>query len=430
MLKELSIHNFRSYLETTVNFHRRHLLIGANNSGKTNLCLALRFLADSARTDLSTAAAVPGGVGALSNWGLKDDQIQLSCTCVLSTEQGDVKYIYALTVQPSVTPPTPGGTQLDVAEEKLSAEGGGFPQETVLLHVTPPRKPRQLVVSSASADRHTPRVILVRGRGRLLDEQGNVSSGSPSDQYSDVDLPENGTLLSAIYDRHRNKHALVFKSYLKHWCYFALSPERIRHGWREEPAHDAFTLSRNGNNLAWMIYELKNAEETRYRRVIQRVNRLAPEVAAINFDVRSDQRPVPYIELGSGRKTSWDNLSDGTLRYLALAYLIEWADWVSTAPSANAPLIIIEEPENGLYVQELGNLLEGIEDAAPKGQFLFTSHAPYFIDNFDVDLDAVTLLKREGIRTRAVSLGPRKAQVAKALAEMSLGEQFFRDLLE
>ena len=430
MLKELSIHNFRTYLDTKINFQRRHLLIGPNNSGKTNLCLALQCLSRSIASDLSEAMIVPGGFGSLCHWGLKSDEIRLSCVCSLSVGQTEVNYRYALTVQPFVTSPTPAGTQLDVVEEKLSAEGGDFPQETVLLHVTPPGKPRQFLVSTASPDHHEPRVFRVRGRGRLLDEQGDVASGSASDQYSDVALPENGTLLSAIYDRHRNKHALVFKSYLKHWCYFALSPERIRHGWREEPAHDAFTLSRNGNNLAWMIYELKNAEETRYRRVIQRVNRLAPEVAAINFDVRSDQRPVPYIELGSGRKTSWDNLSDGTLRYLALAYLIEWADWVSTAPSANAPLIIIEEPENGLYVQELGSLLEGIEDAAPKGQFLFTSHAPYFIDNFDVDLDAVTLLKREGIRTHAVSLGASKAQVAKALAEMSLGEQFFRDLLE
>jgi predicted ATP-dependent endonuclease of OLD family len=37
MLKRLKVHNFRSFLNFEVNFSPLHLVIGKNNSGKTNL---------------------------------------------------------------------------------------------------------------------------------------------------------------------------------------------------------------------------------------------------------------------------------------------------------------------------------------------------------------------------------------------------------
>ena len=82
MLRTLRLHNFRTYLNTELKFTDHHLVIGRNNSGKTNLCAAFQFLRRTATDDLATSAqVVPGGIGEIKNWAFKGDTIELGCTC-------------------------------------------------------------------------------------------------------------------------------------------------------------------------------------------------------------------------------------------------------------------------------------------------------------------------------------------------------------
>jgi hypothetical protein len=61
------------------------------------------------------------------------------------------------------------------------------------------------------------------------------------------------------------------------------------------------------------------------------------------------------------------------------------------------------------------------------GQYVFTSHQPYFIDLFDGSLDGVFFLKREPSHT--VLIKPDPDQVRKLLGQFSLGELHFREML-
>ena len=68
-------------------------------------------------------------------------------------------------------------------------------------------------------------------------------------------------------------------------------------------------------------------------------------------------------------------MSDGTLKFLAYLLLMEDPD--------PAPLVGIEEPENGLHHQLLSLLASEFKDFAekPRGpQVLITTHAPSLID--------------------------------------------------
>ncbi|MCH7704052.1 MAG: AAA family ATPase, partial [Planctomycetes bacterium] len=74
MLKTLRLHNFKTFLNTEINFTQRHLIIGKNNSGKTNLCAALMFLRDIGTSDFATALGnVAGGVHEIMNWASRSD---------------------------------------------------------------------------------------------------------------------------------------------------------------------------------------------------------------------------------------------------------------------------------------------------------------------------------------------------------------------
>ncbi len=92
-----------------------------------------------------------------------------------------------------------------------------------------------------------------------------------------------------------------------------------------------------------------------------------------------------------------------------------------------SPLVMIEEPEDGLYVGQLKPLFEKIEPSGAQGQYLFTSHSPYFIDLWEKNLQGVHLL-RTG-KPSSVLVQPDQNKLAKLLEQMPLGELYFREML-
>ncbi len=114
-------------------------------------------------------------------------------------------------------------------------------------------------------------------------------------------------------------------------------------------------------------------------------------------------------------------LSNGTMRYLALAYVLMF--------EASTPrLVLIEEPENGLFVGHLKRLLSlapSTDDSL--GQVIFTSHSPYFIDLFDQHLDGLFIARSAG--THSEIYRPDPTQLEALLEEFDLGEAHFRGLL-
>ena len=68
MLKKLKVHNFKTFLNAEFAFGPRHLLIGKNNSGKTNLVRLLQFLGLTATNELDQAVTwLPGGIEEICN---------------------------------------------------------------------------------------------------------------------------------------------------------------------------------------------------------------------------------------------------------------------------------------------------------------------------------------------------------------------------
>jgi predicted ATPase len=111
---------------------------------------------------------------------------------------------------------------------------------------------------------------------------------------------------------------------------------------------------------------------------------------------------------------------------MAMTYLI-LANAERAKQGDPAPLTIIEEPENGLFVGHLKPLFQRIDPQGGGGQFIFTTHSPYFIDLFDDHLDGVHVL-RPG-KPSSVLVRPDPAKVRALLDQMPLGEMHFREML-
>lgn len=235
-------------------------------------------------------------------------------------------------------------------------------------------------------------------------------------------------MLSKLYELDTNRRAVLFRQFLGNWVLYAFSPYAMRTGWQGRTDTQLF-LEWNGANLANVLFQLKNRDEIRYRRLVQNVQIVEPDLVALNFQPTPDQGIVPYVQLSDRTSASWIGLSDGTLNTLAMAYLVELADLYPNEYWPVPAMIIIEEPENGLAPSILTKIYSMFENYAPLSQFVFTTHSPYFIDQFDASRECVTLLRKNGSRTEAWNPPPVAPEDAGE-DRLTLAEQYSSELLD
>jgi len=393
MLRRLRIDNFKSLINVEFSPGPVNLLIGPNNSGKTNLCHALCFLSSSAQEPLDQAALRFAEPWLITNTYLHKERITFECTADLADSGETLSFDYELVVR--ALPRLglgPQDRQLNVEVETLKVSGGSFGAGALLLENK-------------------------AGEVRLLHE-GRWAHGE-AEPYVSTTAPTNGTMLHRLYDLQHNRAANQFKDYLVRWRYYDLNPSRLRDVHTQTPA----TLMPDGANFSLVLYQLKTARERDYRRLIEFVREVEPHLDALNFVPPASQDSIVMLMADQQNNLfTLRALSSGTLRFLALAYVLMFE-------TDEPRLILIEEPENGLYVGYLKKLLSLVtEREDPKAQVVFTSHAPYFIDLFDTHLDGVFVAHAD--ETHSALRKPDRQRLEAVLDHFDLGEAHFRGLLQ
>jgi predicted ATPase len=135
-------------------------------------------------------------------------------------------------------------------------------------------------------------------------------------------------------------------------------------------------LNTRGDNLANYVQFIQKDHPRRFDSVLKDVARKIPGVQKIDFKKAEDGRLLlQFNDRGYSDPFYAPSMSDGTLKYFAYMLLLEDPE--------PAPLIGIEEPENGLHHQILGPLATEMRKRAnARGgpQILVTTHANFFVD--------------------------------------------------
>ena len=386
MLQEFRVDNFKSLINIVFKPQEINLLLGKNNSGKTNLCEALQFVGCSSIFSLDECAdRVAGGQLGMTNFAFDKSTIDFYLRAEVPYDEEKLTFEYELTI----SPPQSLMKKIRVDQEILTVTGGKF-DKTILLEN-------------------------ISGRIRLLYEKDFIDG---MENYDKKSAPVDTTMLQRLYDEETNARANHFKRYLGNWICYDLSPTTMR---ESDYKPNEIYLNRDGSNLASVLYWLKTSNERDYRQLLKVMQVIEPKFDLINFFVGSDSVVIMLFEDLDGHSLPAWNASNGTLRFLALAYVLLFQ------PTMNLrPLLMIEEPENGIYVGFLKTLLE-MTDQSQGPQIIFTSHAPYFIDLFDKYLDGIFVLNRDKQHTSVTQ--PDIDKVKKRLEELPLGEQHFREML-
>jgi len=402
MLKRLRVNNFRSLLNVEFRPAGINLLVGPNNAGKTNLCYALRFVGRSSEQPLDAALlATIGERWNVTNFYVPEArQLDFEIECSIPYRGEPLSFSYNLrleSIRADNRSDTAGAESLTVVEESLKASGGRFADTTLLENRA--------------------------GRVRMLHEEGFVSRHPNSPFYAEAKTGTNATMLSQLFELENNPRAILFRRYLRSWAYYSFNPEMLR---LPDVARDDGALLSNGANLSRAVFDLHNQKPRLERKLIEAVRKVEPKLDLFSFSAPDPEHVHIFGEDEKVRRFSARSMSDGTLRFLAIAYVILMAGQ-GVESEGFAPLVLIEEPENGLYVGHLKPLLQRIEADGTLGQFIFTTHSPYFVDLFDKCLEGVHLLK-PGVPS-SVLVQPDAAKLKQLLEEMTLGEIHFHEML-
>jgi len=411
MLRSITIDNFKSLINVTYEPGALNLVIGENNSGKTNLCQAIRFLGLSSKMPLHEAMSlVTGTYVGLHNVYFEKSTIDLQCIYEIPSPDSPLQFDYSL----SVEVPTP----LNI-----------LARTPVRLHS------ERLQVTNGSA---SPVVVLKNdaGTASVLDEARCSGTEAPTDDcYVQVPTPVDRTALS--HTKIQNGRLWCFQHCLRQWHYYDFAALQLRQPEykspdSQQPEHKSpdSQLEPDGSNLVSVLHNLKNTDELLYRRLLEIARSVEPKLEVLNF-IRSNQSVTMLMGDKKGQMFDVQNMSHGTLRFLALCYIIltgaKESEISSKFLTFTPMLTIIEEPENGIYVRRLRKLFDLIDPSGAGGQFIFTSHSPYFIDLFEANLENVTVMKRHETHSELANLDRQKAE--KYLEEMPLGELHFREML-
>ncbi len=369
-ISEVAVSGYRSLRGIRFPVGQLTVFVGANGVGKTNLYRALQLLQAAAAGSLARELASEGGMQSALWAGRRsaNKSARMKLEVGFGTDRGDGRHsfdyavdlgvAYSYEIDVGVRAPTTAAFPLEpqVKEERLIDRGGRRPQ-TVL-------------------ERNGPRAKAIDNDGRrqiveppLLPTETALGSLQDPGRFGDIDLVRRTMLDWRFYHDFRTDRL----SPLRQPCLAVTTP----------------TLASDGSDLAALFATLVHIREdtTELDRVIDdafpgaQLVVPSPERNA-SFGLIMPDYPKRVFEPGE--------LSDGTIRYLALA---------GALLGYRLPAFIaLNEPENSLHPELLEPLARLIVRAATRTQIWVVTHSERLADAFAAGGDVVprTVIKQDG----------------------------------
>jgi len=204
--------------------------------------------------------------------------------------------------------------------------------------------------------------------------------------------------------------------FIKSWKVISLNPEKMKYPILSTSSE----LTKEGSNIGQYLFDIRKIDPGVIDGILETLQYILPYISDLTPS-RANEAKSYYLQLSEGNfKLPGVLLSSGTLRLIALLALLRHP--------RPAPLIVIEEIENGLdprtinlIVSEIRNLIE-----SGKSQVIITTHSPYLLDL--LDLSHIVLVERvdgQPTFTRPADQ-PTLQKWAKSYAP---GELYIRDRL-
>ena len=222
---------------------------------------------------------------------------------------------------------------------------------------------------------------------------------------------------AGIYSSEERSGAISYvRNQLLHWRVYHFHDTSASSPIKKHAAvDDNRFLRHDGSNLAAFLYYLREVHGRSYDIIRRTVQLVAPFFDDFFLEPRAlneDTIRLEWRHWGSDNYFDAASLSDGTLRFIALATLL-------LQPRELRPsVILLDEPELGLHPYAMTILASLVKQASVETQVVVATQSPLFLDHFEPE-DVLVTERVEG-ETQFTRLDGEKLKIW--LEDYSLGQ--------
>lgn len=404
MLTRLEVDGFKNLVDFTLDFGPYTCIAGPNGVGKSNIFDAIRFLSlltehtiNDAALQIRNAGEETGDIADLFFYGDGErvTRMRFAAEMIVGKDVRDdfgreaeasssfLRYEVAFRYEsPSASAGPLGGLVLEHEELRPIATGRAvhhlkFPHSKAKFRdsvVYNKRHARSGFISTQIDPETELTAIVVHQDG------GSHGRGRPS--------PAEGATRTIIGTENTvaTPTILAARREMQSWRVLALDPAAMR---RPDRYTQPPGIAANGAHIPATLQHLANTapkHDDKPGNIFAMVSILLSSLVPVRMVsvVQDDVRQLLSLEVEeqSGIKLRANSISDGTLRFLALATMTEVVD--------ESAVICMEEPENGIHPAKLGAMNGLLHDIAvdadepadienPLRQVIVATHSPYFV---------------------------------------------------
>ncbi len=358
-IESIRIKNYRLFRDIRLaNIPRLCVLVGANGTGKSTLFDVFSFLKDALGMNVSKAISKRGGYHEVASRGFAQEPIEFTLQFRMTITDHERLVTYVLRIGPGKGRTGHPIVEREVLRYKRGSYGAPF---------------RFLDFS--------------RGRGYAITNEEDFSKQDEelTREEQKLDAPDI-LAIKGLGQFERFKAASAFRLMIENWH---ISDFHVSDARPSQEDGFAEHLSTRGDNLPLVASYLLEHHPKYFQRVLDAMKHRVPGVKVIEPRQTEDGRLVLRFQDGSFKDPFIARfVSDGTIKMFA--YLVLLND-----PSPY-PLLAVEEPENQLYPDLLGELAEEFRDYARRGgQVFISTHSPDFLNALTLD-EIYCLRKQDG----------------------------------
>lgn len=357
MIRQIIIENYKSIHKATIDLAPINVLIGANGAGKSNLISFFELLSALYNQRLQRYILERGGIGRLLHNGLKGSD--------------KIRGVF------------------------------NFSNKNALGFVLLPTDTGGAVIATQDCFN---------------------SGGSPDMDYEAWHRAtwDNGVSESQIRD-HKTWRAGYLQEFLQSFTVYHFHDTSRTSAMRQScNKEDNRYLRDDASNLPAFLYRLQQTEPRAFTLIEQTIQSIAPyfkRFSLVPSPLAPNQMSLVWEEQDSDMYLDAQSLSDGTLRFIALATLLLQPDPPKT--------IVIDEPELGLHPAAIEKLAALVRVASHKAQVIIATQSSSFVSCFEPE-DIVVVERKEG---GTAFVRPNEERLASWLEDYSLGELWEKNLI-
>lgn len=417
MLTRLKINGFKNLHDVDLRFGLFTCIAGANGVGKSNLFDAIEFLSNLASKQIIEAATLVRGTNGLASdarslFSFDKNNMPLPMEFVVEaivpkevTDDFDqvavttATYLeYSLTLCLAKEPNAKEGIYIQHERLKKKSKREA---KTELGFTTSDSFIQEFVIDSKSK-RTTPYIETIEEAEKRIIKRYGEGEGSGQPQK----IPANRTPQTVLAGINSKSHptALAMRREMQAWQLLQLEPSSLRSP--DDFASDS-KITANGEHLPSALHRIGL-----YADVAANLSQLISGIESVEVD-HNEVRKLRTLQVRMASQTyPASALSDGTLRFLALAIM-------ACDPDAGG-LTCMEEPENGIHplrIPQIVNLVRQLSDAQNQEdalwdditelrQVIINTHSPLVVAEIPAEdllvAESYRLGKTQGVQFKSI----------------------------